>query len=117
MEHAKLNYIQWDNKFLHEKPYQIISNAIASKAGVETKNFSVAEGPLEIIRDVRGTTSNFTLDSHGFQYVEHSFSNFDFHNDQEIEKVYLPEVEEFVNQVLGNTDDIVEIFDWRVSHL
>ena len=51
------------------------------------------------IHDVSGEEDQYTLDSHGFQYVKHESKEKDFTDDEKIKAEYYPEME----QLLKNT--------------
>src|SRR6266487_5680270 len=46
------------------------------------------------VHDIRGTEDQYTLDKTGFQIVKHASAEKDFLDDDQIKKVYYPEVEE-----------------------
>lgn len=52
------------------------------------------------MQDVRGRESQFTLDRHGFQYVEHSMPGLDKAADEEhVRSIIIPQTEQLVQKV------------------
>ena len=49
-----------------------------------------------VVHDVRGTEDQYTLDTTGFQIYKHESVEKDFVDDEQIKKVYYPEVEELL---------------------
>jgi hypothetical protein len=67
------------------------------------------------IEDARGREDEFTLDRNGFQLVKARSSVSDFYSDEEVKRVYYPEVERLVKEALGATR--VQIFDHTVRNV
>jgi len=64
--------------------------------------------------DIRGRQSDFSLDKHGFMYIDHES---DFRNLPDRDTIisrYIPETENLIKNVLGDLNEII-CFDWRVS--
>ncbi|KAJ6117093.1 hypothetical protein N7512_006818 [Penicillium capsulatum] len=54
------------------------------------------------VQDLRGRESQFTLNRHGFQYVEHAMPGLDKVEDEEhVKNVIIPKTEQLVQQVTG----------------
>lgn len=66
------------------------------------------------IEDGRGREHQFTLDRNGFQIVTSPSSVTDFYDDEEVKRVYYPEVERLVKEALGASR--VQIFDHTVRN-
>lgn len=49
-----------------------------------------------VVKDVRPAVSEYTLEKHGFQYVEHQVSQDHFIDEATIKSVHYPEVEAFI---------------------
>jgi len=49
-----------------------------------------------VIHDISGEESKYTVDSHGFQYVNHESKEKDFVDDKKIKAEYYPEVEQLL---------------------
>lgn len=110
-EHTKLSYIQWDDKYLGEKPYQIF---IPVPDELPDTNISFKFGEEELMRDIRGIEDQFTVDQNGLTICSHVSKMTLFENQQEIEKVYLPEIESPLKEQLDGADRVA-VFDWRVN--
>ncbi|KAK3046987.1 hypothetical protein LTR09_011590 [Extremus antarcticus] len=55
------------------------------------------------IQDARGHESDFSLDTHGFQYCKRASTETDFTDDGQIETVAYPEVQQLLEDVTGAT--------------
>lgn len=106
---AQLNYIQWDDNFLTEKPYEFISQA---PEGFPRKNFTLASSPEQTICDIRGSEDLFNLDDHAFQVVGQQLGVIPT-NQEGIEREYLPKIVDLLKSIDLGAE--VVIFDWRVS--
>ncbi|EGO61614.1 hypothetical protein NEUTE1DRAFT_120518 [Neurospora tetrasperma FGSC 2508] len=105
---ARLNYIQWEAKFLTEKPYEFISQA---PEGCPRKNFTLATSPEQTIHDIRGSEELFNLDDHAFQVVRQEIGAIP--TDQKgIECDYLPKIVELLQSIDPGAE--VVVFDWRL---
>lgn len=107
-----LSYLQWQEKYLVEKPYQVYRPL---PAGVREENatnlvFGLA-GP-EVIRDIRGSSTNFTLDEHGFTACSMDTSPHPL-SETEILNDYIPKTCELVKKAVNA--ECVVAFDWKVS--
>ncbi|OIW25250.1 hypothetical protein CONLIGDRAFT_648290 [Coniochaeta ligniaria NRRL 30616] len=93
-----------------EKPYQMISSfpGTYKKSNIE---FNSAPEP-ERIRDLRGQEHKYSLNSHGFQVIEHHSDIADWSDKQAIENQYLPQVQQLFTSHLDEVDE-VKIFNWR----
>ncbi|KAK1750107.1 hypothetical protein QBC47DRAFT_124929 [Echria macrotheca] len=111
-ETARLNYLVWKDDFRTEKPYEILS---AIPKGFPKTNFVVKPGPHdEIMHDIRGRDTEFTLDANGFEIRQHALdlAPETFDNAETIEREYLPMVEALLQEVDPGAE--VYIFDWRM---
>ena len=105
----KLSYLQWQNKYLVEKPYQVFVPLPVGVPEESATNLAFDFGDEEVIRDIRSTCSStkFTLTEHGFttcwmEMSPHLFSEMEIIND------YIP--------ATAVNAEIVIPFDWRVIH-
>ncbi|EPE33199.1 hypothetical protein GLAREA_06211 [Glarea lozoyensis ATCC 20868] len=108
-EISQLRYIDWHDKFNHEKPY-VAYNDGQEKA--PTTNFTYEDQHEEIIRDIRGSNTGFNLDDHGFAAREHRLLNSAF-DKQTVEENYLSSVKELLREEFG-PEATCYIFDWRL---
>ncbi|KAK3350474.1 hypothetical protein B0H65DRAFT_545598 [Neurospora tetraspora] len=105
---AKLNYIQWEDKFRIEKPYEFISQA---PEGCPRKNFTLAPSSEQTIHDIRGSEELFNLDDHAFQVARQELGVIP--TDQEgIEREYLPKIVGLLKSIDPGAE--VVVFDWRL---
>ena len=105
-ERRKLMYLQWDDKFEQEKPYQIVSENIPELDGLARSNIEMGEGPEELIEDVRGRESAFSLDQNGFQIIKHQFPSIDYQSNDDVENVYKPEIERLLKEQVRTSTPI-----------
>ena len=109
----KLSYLQWQNKYLVEKPYQVFVPLPKGVPEESATNLAFDLGDEEVIRDIRSSSTKFTLTEHGFttfwmEMSPHSFSEMEIIND------YIPATCELVKAAVNA--EIVIPFDWRVIH-
>jgi hypothetical protein len=115
-ETATFEYLKWQDKYLKEKPYQILSGLDPGETSISNSNLIFETGPLERVRDVRGEEGNYCLDEHGFAFrkVDSTFWNFD--DREKVERDFIPNVvEPFILENVGGANRIV-VFDWHVSY-
>ena len=116
-EQAVLNYLEWQDSYAKEKPFQLFSVVPNSGlAGERTTNLVFKEGQMEFIRDVRGEESLYSLDTKGFAFTVYPTCLPDFTIRENIENVYLSEMEELLKREVDSVDKIY-FFDWRVCSL
>jgi hypothetical protein len=65
-----------------------------------------------VVADIRGDEAKYTLDSHGFQYVQHRSDEADFIDEQAIRTTYYAECERILKGVTGASR--VHIFNHKV---
>ncbi|KAJ0147821.1 hypothetical protein CTA2_755 [Colletotrichum tanaceti] len=107
-QRTSLNYIQWDECFRSEKPYEVISE---TPDGCKSKNFSLAAESEQTIYNIRDQEHEFNLDDHGFEVKQHRIADVPFDREY-IEADYLPTVAALL-QTLDHGAK-VHIFDWRL---
>ena len=106
-------YLQWEDKFNSEKPYQIVSENIPELDDLARSNIAMGEGPEELIEDIRGRETTFDLDENGFKIVKYAFPVIDYQKNQDVEEIYKPEVEKLLKGNVEGVDKVV-FFNWRV---
>ncbi|CZR59547.1 related to 7alpha-cephem-methoxylase P8 chain [Phialocephala subalpina] len=65
-----------------------------------------------VVHDIRGTESQYTLDTKGFQIVNHVSIEKDFQDEEQIKRIYYPETEELLKRATGASK--VFIFDHTI---
>jgi hypothetical protein len=98
---AELNYLAP----MAERPRNY---AYGPPSGVPRTN-TVPEPHSQLIRNVRPVASDLSLDEQGFALVPHASNVRDFYDDDEVNRLYYPEVEALLKDVAGA--DRVFIFD------
>jgi len=111
---ANLSFLQWQDLYKKEKPYEIYIDLPEGYPEV-TQNNLVFEPVATVIKDVRGHENSFKLETQGFQFEEFStkLQDADLDDRQRVESVYLPEVEQLLKKQYADAHRIF-IFDWRV---
>ena len=109
----KLSYLQWQDKYLVEKPYHVFVPLPAGVPEESATNLAFDLGDEEVIRDIRSSSTKFTLNEHGFttcrmEMSPHLFSETEIIND------YIPATCELV-KAAANAERVIP-FDWRVRH-
>lgn len=51
-----------------------------------------------VVHDIRGSESQYTLDTKGFEIVHHESKEKDFLDDEQIKRIYYPETEELLKK-------------------
>jgi hypothetical protein len=113
---ATFSYFQLQPRHEFEKPYEILIDLPEEAKHVPRSNLSFEDAEC-IVEDVRGREADFSLDANGFMWRQSDTRVEDFGDREQIENVYLKEVEEFLRGILGNDVRKVKVFDWRVSYL
>ena len=111
---ARLSFLQWQKLYEEEKPFQIFIN-IPEDAEDQRNTNLVFRNVCLNIHDVRGHSEDFSLDTNGFMYRQHTTNMVSFRDRKLIEESYLPEIETLLRIEVEGAGRIF-FFDWRVSH-
>lgn len=111
-ESVQLSYLQWQEKYHIEKPYQVFVPLPEGVPDEKASNLEFYLAEKEIVRDIRGTDTNFTLDKHGFTIRTMDISPH-LLSETEINNRYIPATCEFVKEII-KADRVIP-FDWRVN--
>ena len=113
-EKVKLRFLQWQDLYNKEKPFEIVTESIQGSENRRTNLIFSTHGE-QVIEDIRGREdTRFELDSHGFAYKSIPCSFDGYGNKQRILEEYLPWAESIIKQEVGDMSRVV-VFDWRVS--
>jgi hypothetical protein len=110
-EGGKFNYLDWQDLYNTEKPFQIFS--YLQDPNIRYTNLVFKDNGFETVHDARGHESDFTLDRNGFKFVKHQTGMKDFKSKEDIENIYLPEIKNLVKKHVDDVE-IVHAYDWRV---
>ena len=114
-EEAKLLYLDWQDLYNTEKPFQIFSSLPDhALPNARTSNLVFKEGDTEVIYDARGMESAFRLDKHGFAFRCHRTQMKNFEDAEAMESLYLPELEALIRSEVESVDQVY-FFDWRAG--
>ncbi|KAI1409003.1 hypothetical protein F5Y13DRAFT_182363 [Hypoxylon sp. FL1857] len=106
----QLRFLKPLEKYQHEKPYWLF---VAKPNEADMTNVALEAVPGIHVHDVRGEEENYKLDEHGFQFVSHGLDFEAFHDNQRIEREYLPQVEEMILKNIPYAEKVF-VFNWRV---
>ncbi|KAI9710038.1 MAG: hypothetical protein M1828_002226 [Chrysothrix sp. TS-e1954] len=106
---VQLRYIQWEDKFRTVKPYELL---VTAPEGVPYQNFELELAPAEIMHDIRGEESKFTLEQNGFMISKHAMT-LDNLEREAVALQYFPQVEQLLRAEIEDVDEVF-IFDWRL---
>lgn len=105
---ARLPHVVADMNYLVPMAARPRTYTFDPPVGVPRSNTEHAAHPVAI-RDARPMADHISLDANGFALVRHHSDVKDFFDDEEVRRVYYPEVERIVKQATGA--DRVHIFD------
>ena len=108
---AILKYAKDLDLYKTVKPYSILTHF---EDGMTVTNLEWETTEPEEIYNIRGCEQAFTLDDHGFAFLNHQTEFSDWLNRQAVEEQYLPQVVDLIKRQVDGADE-VEVFDWRVS--
>ncbi|KAI1143250.1 hypothetical protein F5Y05DRAFT_408700 [Hypoxylon sp. FL0543] len=109
---ANIGFLQWDDLYNIEKPFQITTDIPVDAEDKRSSNLSF-ETKRKLIRDIRHLEAPPILDDCGFTLRHRPSRLIDFSSKEKITSTYLPEVEEVIRSELDNVEKVF-IFDWRL---
>ena len=107
-----LQFLQWQDLYKTEKPFQIFINVPKDAKDPRNTNLLFESVNVKVL-DVRGQSGKYTLDDHGFIYRQHTTSISSFTDRKSVVDNYLPEVEALLRKEIDGVDRVF-FFDWRV---
>ncbi|GAP92894.1 hypothetical protein SAMD00023353_9700030 [Rosellinia necatrix] len=111
-ERAEITFFKWNELYLKEKPFQYIMEVPEAIEDKRSTNI-LHERKAVSITDIRGSGSQWSLDDHGFAFVDLPLDFTDFSSEQAVDDEYIPQVRHFLLEKLDGADEVV-IFDWRM---
>lgn len=111
---TSLNFLQWQRLYEEEKPFQIFINIPEDAEDQRNTNLVFRKVSLDI-HDVREHFRDFSLDTNGFMYRQHTTKVTSFRDREFVIENYLPEIEALLKHEVQGADQIF-FFDWRVCH-
>jgi hypothetical protein len=112
-ELASITYLEWQELYQSEKPFQIFAN-VPPGSTERLTNLVFTPSPRLAIHDIRGQESSFTLDANGFTVVRDQMPDFDLSTRESIDSTVLPYLEGLVRKHVDGVD-FVCCFDYGVS--
>jgi hypothetical protein len=112
-ELVSLTYLQWQELYEREKPFQIFSQLPPDAEDQRPTNLVFWNAPAEIIKDMRGMEANFKLDQNGFITRQQEMPKTDLMTEQAVRNEYIPSIEELLRREVDGVDYIY-CFDWGV---
>ncbi|KAK0732044.1 hypothetical protein B0H67DRAFT_566500 [Lasiosphaeris hirsuta] len=109
-EQASIVYLEWQELYESEKPFQVFADVPQGFHGRLTNLVFAPAPPLEI-RDLRGREDAYTLDANGFRLVRNRMPAFDLSTKESMESNVVPYLEDLVTKHVDGAD-FVRCFDW-----
>jgi hypothetical protein len=110
---GRVKFIQWQELYEYEKPFQIFIDPPKGAKDQRTTNLIYEDRTINVV-DIRGEESTYSLDDHGFTYRHHESTFDDFEKRDAVETEYLPEMERVLKSEVDGVDKVY-FFDWRVN--
>lgn len=107
---VQLRFLEPLDKYQHEKPYRLF---VGKPDEADITNVSLETISNIPVHDVRGEEEKYELDEHGFQFVTYDPEFTAFHDEQQIEFQYLPQVKQMILEKVPYAEKVF-VFDWRV---
>lgn len=107
-----LSFLQWQKLYEWEKPFQIFINIPDDAEDQRDTNLVFKQIPISVY-DIRGISTDFSLDTNAFIYRRHITKITDFTSRETVEQKYQPEIEQLLKHVVEGADRIF-FFDWRL---
>ena len=76
-------------------------STIVADPGYESAHTGTYEGKIVSIKNARAMTSEFSLERQGFVLIEHETQVTNFFDEDEVRRVYYPELEKLVTELTG----------------
>jgi hypothetical protein len=111
---AEFSYLEWQQLYDTEKPFELFVNLSADTSDHRRTNLVFKKHEPEIMADVRGRQDVYQLDTHGFKFATHPTKVIDFSDVTNVEQDYFAETVELIKLEVEGADKVV-IFDWMVS--
>jgi len=113
MEKGEFHYVEWQDLYKDEKPFQILIDLPGEATNKRTTNLVFSKGIEENIQDVREQLSKFDLDIHGFVHRNHPtrLKMEDFADKAKVENIFLPECEAILKDVMDGVDQVY-FYNW-----
>ncbi|KAI5800600.1 hypothetical protein FPQ18DRAFT_315434 [Pyronema domesticum] len=112
-ELTSLRYLKPLPLYTHSKPYYIFETL---PSGIKNTNLEYEDGPAQLITDIRGQESEFTLKEHGFEFIKWEPPELDWGNEKELYKIYFPAVRKCLEALLGEEVKRWELYEFRRRH-
>lgn len=111
---TELIFLKRDEKYLHEKPYRLRYDP--GDAIPRTNCKTHAQNNV-LVRDIRGTVSEYTLNKNGFQVLkmESRLTPEEFHDRERVKSVYYEELKELLKRSFGARR--VEVLEHGVGYI
>jgi hypothetical protein len=105
-ESAQFFYLKFLPLYEIEKPYHNFTDGAS--------NITTEKRPLQPVLDIRGREREFTLAIHGFEYRTRALPVVNWKDEEEIKKTYVDDLKVFVHELVPETVQRCEMFDFRL---
>lgn len=112
---ACLRYLDWQERYKHEKPFQVFAE-VPEGSTERLTNLVFVQSPPISIRDLRGNEEHFSLDQNGFMIRRYEMPNVQMTTQQQMKENVIPCFDALVKREVKGAD-FVYCFDWGVRHL
>lgn len=113
-EIAQVKYLQWQELYKREKPFQVFAE-VPENSTERLSNLVFVDSPPLVIRDIRGKEEQFSLDQNGFMVRRYEVPSFEQVTEQDVRKNILPFFDKMIEQEIDDVD-FFYCFDWAVCH-
>ncbi|KAG0639753.1 hypothetical protein HOY80DRAFT_1015787 [Tuber brumale] len=105
-ESAQFFYLKSLPLYEIEKPYHDFTDGAS--------NIKTEKRPLQSVLDIRGREREFTLALHGFEYRTRALPVVNWKDEEEIKRTYVEDLKVFVHELVPETVQRCEMFDFRL---
>ncbi|KAK0116361.1 hypothetical protein ONS95_013381 [Cadophora gregata] len=108
---VSFSYLQWQELYKHEKPFQIFSQIPPDFPNRRPTNLVFWNAPEEAVKDLRGIEGQFTLDQNGFMVRRQDMPETDLQTEDAVRNEYVPHIEKLLKKEVDGVD-FIYCFDW-----
>lgn len=112
---VSIKFLEWQELYERERPFHIFVDIPPEADDLRRSNLVFAPHDVTL-SDTRPFKDTYQLNQHGFTYrdvTDQVLSFSDFSDQSEVEKHYLPMMEDFLRCHVDGVDKVF-FFDWRV---
>ena len=107
-------YLEWQDLYEEEKPFEVFIQIPDGLPDARPTNLVFNKVCTQLVKDIRGNESEYTLNEQGFQVVKVPTAFKDFYNRDSVEQHYKAECAQLLMDNLEGVDRLY-FFNWRVG--